>query len=263
MADPTTGNHVVIVGGVSVNDPGGHDAYPYNFINPGAKRAIAFGKNVHLILYEPSYEIRVRDQLKEHSSVTITMVDDCYVPMVSAASCPSLFKHKVKNVHHFLEVVRRSADKNGFGLSTIRTADDLTAKLNDFDAIETIHYFGHSNADYCFLQYSTTGKSPAIGEVVWGLDDAKKVDSSKFIQTATFATYGCNQGEVGALADQLRTQWKIRTIGSEGKTSYVPIGQGQAFPESASGYYQYPTPALGADKFTWTYPARRPLPDPF
>jgi hypothetical protein len=195
--------------------------------------------------------------------MTITMVDDCYVPMISAASCPSLLKHKVKNVHHFLDVITRTANKNGFGLSTIRTADDLTAKLNSFDAIETIHYFGHSNRDYCLLQYSTTGTPPAIGEVVWGLDDAKKVNPSKFVPTATFATYGCNQGEIGALADQLRTQWKIRTIGSEGKTSYVPIGQGQAFPDSVSGYYQCPTPTLGADKSSRTFPARQPLPDPF
>ncbi len=82
MAPPTAGVHIVIVGGVSVNDPGDHDQFPYNFINPAARRAIAFKGNTHVLMFTPPYEKRVRDQKKEHSTVKYSVVDEVQSPPV-------------------------------------------------------------------------------------------------------------------------------------------------------------------------------------
>jgi hypothetical protein len=262
MANQPAGAHVLIVGGVSVNDPGGHDKYPYNFINSAARRAIAFRGNAHVLLYAPSYTIRVRKQKSEHRSVQITLVDECALPL-RLDICPNLFVTKVKNPHHFLDVLRGSGSKNGFAVATISGADDLTAALNGFESIETVHYFGHSNKTLMFLQYSTTGQLPAVGEVIWGKDQAANVKASQFTSTATFATYGCNQGEVGGLAESLRELWRIRTIGSQGKTDFDTIGQGMTFPKSTGGYYEYPTPTQTGDGKSWITPPRRLLKEPF
>src|SRR5262249_46353157 len=66
---PKASKHIIIAGGTSVNNAT-HDANPWNFLNPATRRAKALKTSVTLIMYTPSYERRVKDQKKEHSSVS-------------------------------------------------------------------------------------------------------------------------------------------------------------------------------------------------
>jgi hypothetical protein len=236
--------HVVIIGGISVNDPGRHDRFPYNFINPGIKRAIAYRqakKPVSVIVVAPPYRIRVRDQRVEHKVVEMTWLDSCRVDRHVPPPCPQGSKvHKIKNPDHMLNVLRASARKHRFALIEIDRRAQLTGTLNSFGKIESVDYFGHSDKTRLFLIYSTTVAGAA--EETWAADEAAKVPASKFTPTATFTSFGCNQGDAGGLASKLRELWGIRTVGSEGKTDYGPIGQGKAFPSSADGYFEYAKP---------------------
>lgn len=238
--------HVVIIGGISVNDPGRHDRFPYNFINPGIKRGIAYRqakKEVTVIVFAPPYRTRATDQRGEHKVVEMTWLDSCREDRHVPPPCPQGSKvYKIKNPEHLLNVPRDSASKHRFALVEIDRADRLTGTLNSLGKIERIDYFGHSDKTRLFLQYSTRG-SPRV-EVAWGADEAAKVPASKFTPTATFTSFGCNQGDAGGLASKLRELWGIRTVGSEGKTDYEPIGQGKAFPSSADGYFEYAKPQM-------------------
>jgi hypothetical protein len=214
-------NHIIIVGGTSVNNAT-HDANPWNFINPAIRRGKALKTSVSVILYTPSYERRVANQKKEHSSVENPKKD------------PQYFANKVESV----------AKDNKFTLYKITSAADLTAKLKTFTSIATIDYFGHSNPNAMFLEYSSLEDS--VSKDYWQASDAPTIKPSQFTKSAVFASYGCNQGDAGALAEKLREVWRIRTIGSRGKTDFEITGPfgGPTFPTSAGGYVEYPAPAV-------------------
>ncbi len=99
-------------------------------------------------------------------------------------------------------------------------------------------------------------------EVVWDETDAKKIKPAKFTARATFATYGCNQGEVGGLADRVRDLWKIRTIGSQGQDRLRDDRPGADFPEECRRVLRISNPSLAAGGKAWSYPARRALTAP-
>ena len=237
------GKHIIIVGGVSVNDIGGHDAYPYNFINPAVARAKQYKTDVTILVFAPPYRKRVTDQKKEHPQVAYSWAYECHLPFVSTASCPDFFKSKTKNPDHFIDVLRTAAKKYGATTVLLETKDDLTNQLIALKPVETVDYFGHSNATGMFLQYSTTGSASPTGEVNWKQADATKVTAG--VVTGSFTSFGCNQGDSGGLAEQLAKLWNIKAVGSDGKTDYGPIGQGQPQPSSANGYFSYPPGGAG------------------
>ncbi|MBR0665990.1 hypothetical protein GXW71_16645 [Roseomonas hellenica] len=244
------GTHVIIVGGISVNDPGGHDRFPYNFMNPAVARARKYGSNVLIIIFAPSYETRVEKQDKEHNSVTYTYSDTCLWGLFSAESCPALIRSKQRNPRHFLNVLSKAAGGGKFSVQEIRDKQGLTDKLKNLASIASIDYFGHSNPEYMFLEYSVSVSGS--GTVTWGDADAAAVPAGKFEAGAGFISFGCNQGDPKGLAEQLRARWRIRTVGSNGKTDFAPIGRGEPQPSSALGYYEYP--AAGGPPLKLTAP---------
>ena len=216
------GKHVIIIGGVSVNNTT-HDGNPWNFINPAIRRAKALKTSVVLILYTPNYERRVANQKDEHRAVENPKKD------------PDYFAKKVESL----------AKEHGFTLHKIKSADELTAQLKAIDSIETIDFFGHSNIDSIFLEYSSIEDS--VSKDTWKLADAKHVRPSQFADSAVFASYGCYQGDAGGLAEKLRDQWKIRTIGSRKTTNFEITGPfgGPTFPTSTGGYVEFAKPTPG------------------
>ncbi len=216
-------NHLIIIGGVSVNDPT-HDGSPWNFINPGIRRAKALKSSVAVIFYTPGYERRVNGQKNEHSSVT----------------------NPKKDKDYFAKTTESAARKHGATFHKIASAADLTKKIKSFQGIETIDFFGHSNAQSIFLEYSsiTTG----VSQDMWNVTNAAKIATSQFNSGAVFASYGCNQGDPGGLAEKLRETWQIKTIGSRGKTDFRITGPfgGPTFPTSAQGYVAYPAPTVNS-----------------
>jgi len=229
------GTHVVIIGGVSVNNKT-HDRNPWNFINPAFRRAKAIKRSVVMIMYTPSYERRVTNQKTEHSSVD----------------------NPKKDREYFAKVAEGLAKKDGFTFVKITNAGELTTVLKNLKETETIDYFGHSNDKGAFLEYSSIEDS--VSKDYWRVTDAANVPASKFSSGAVFASYGCNQGDPGGLAEALRKQWGIRTIGSVGKTDFEITGPygGPTFPTSAGGYVEYPAPTKDAKGLT-VYPPPRPL----
>jgi hypothetical protein len=219
MAD----NHIIIVGGISVNDKNDHDKYPYNFINPAVRRAkalIAAKGSVQMIMYTPSYETRVKNQKEEHSIV----------------------ENPKKDPEHFVKTVEAAAKKQGFTLHKIKSAAELTDKLKGFNDIATIDFFGHSNDKAMFLEYGSV--TPEKSTDFWSKADAASIKPTQFTKSAVFASYGCYQGDPGGLAESLRESWRIRTIGSKDKTDFENTGRGATFPKSKKGYYEYPAPAV-------------------
>jgi hypothetical protein len=224
MAKPT---HVFIAGGTSVNDRT-HDKYPLNYINPAVWRAIAYKKKVDpsqllIVVYTPSYEVRVRDQKAEHTRIT---------------------GNKAKDPAYFWGIAKTSADKHKFKIKEIRSAEDLTKLLKDVTTIGSIQYFGHASFSEMFLEYSVDGRG--LGTVKWGLDEAKKIKPTQFAPNAVFMTFGCYQGATGGLAEGLRKEWKVRTVGSISFTHYDAIGQNKPFPRSEKDDYMAFPPAAGA-----------------
>jgi hypothetical protein len=231
------GNHIIIVGGTSVNNAT-HDANPWNFLNPGTRRAKALKTAVTMILYTPSYERRVTGQKKEHSSVT----------------------NPTKDVQYFVKKMESVAKDNKFTLVKIKSAAELTAQLKLLSDLETVDYFGHSNATDMFLEYSSLDDS--VSKDYWGAKDAASIKPSQFAKAAVWASYGCNQGDVGGLAEKLRELWQVRTIGSRGKTDFEITGPfgGPTYPTSASGYVEYPAPAVDSKgALVYPLPAAKPL----
>jgi hypothetical protein len=239
MALPPAGKHVIIVGGISVNDPGGHDLYPYNFINPAARRAKDYKSDVVVLIFAPPYETRAMEQGKEHSTVTMSYRDTCLLGVWDAKDCPAIFKSKEANARHFLEVMQGAGKRDGYPVIELRSAADLTAQLIAIRPIATVDYFGHANDKALFLQYST-GISPGAAEVMWTAADAAKVPVANFQGAAQFNSFGCNNGDPKGLGEQLRDLWGINVAGSLGRTDYAPIGQGATVPSTAGGYYLYP-----------------------
>jgi RHS repeat-associated protein len=229
---------VVVAGGTSVNDPEKHDQSGWNFLNTAVRRAIALeadikgkGKNkeVVLVIYVPPYERR-------------------------AAS-----EGKVRN--HYLRIVRQAVSGKGIKVVEIRASAELTSQLVEMPnaSITSLDYFGHSDSENWFLEYSSTpqtnGTHDAAGNLLavrvpantgdsWGPTDAKKVPKSRFALGATVSSYGCNQGEPGGFADVVNKIWDVATKGSLGRTDYIDAGAhgGASFPASEQGYQTYPRP---------------------
>lgn len=215
--------HIIIVGGVSVNNTT-HDANPFNFINPGVRRAKALKTNVAVIIYTPGYELRVAGQKAEHKAV----------------------ENPKKDKQYFFKVVQKAAADNGFTALEIRSAAGLTPLLLNYTGIATIDYFGHSDSKFAFLEYSSI--SNGASSDYWGEVEAAAVKPSRFAAGAVFASYGCNQGDSLGLAEKFRALWRVRTIGSRGKTNFDVTGPfgGPTFPTSRGGYVAYPAPVLDA-----------------
>lgn len=231
--------YIIVAGGISVNDPGRHDAFPYNFLNPAVAKAkqLRGRGDVIVAVFTPSYEERVKSQDKEHSTVKHTTLP------CSAAwwewACNKGYIDAPRDPQHFVRVGRKHAADAGATFKELRSAADLTGVLNAASSIDAVYYFGHSNKKDMFLEYSVS--VPGSGTVTWGAAQAAGVSKSKFAGGAKFVSYGCNQGDAGGLAQQLSetSRWGIRCIGSKGKTDFVPIGQGKPVPDSAGGWVAY------------------------
>lgn len=228
--------HFVIIGGVSVNDKT-HDKFPFNFLNGGFRKGKSLSGEKTAVVFAPSYELRATNQKKEHPKVKV--VQNCTSHSVTVI--PLLYSYEWKSCEndkrHFLNIARKSAAANGMKYREIRKAHELTDILKGTTGIESIHFFGHSNAANLFLEYGAVVSAKST--VTWGESDAKKVPAANFKKNAVFSSYGCNQGDKGGLAEKLHGIWGITTVGSEGKTDFSPIGQGKTHPTSAGGYYKY------------------------
>lgn len=234
--------HLIIVGGISVNDPGGHDTNPYNFMNPAGMWARKYkaadpGASVVVIVFAPPYETRAFAQKKEDSRVTIAT--KCEMEIFGYCMSES------RNTRHFLDVMAKQASGIGFTVIEVRTRDELTDAIKRQTKVVTLDYFGHSNDKAMFPQYST-GVSPGRAEVMWDLSDARKVPGSIFAPNAKVRSFGCNQGDPGGLVEQMRDLWGVDAYGSEGQTQYAPIGKGEPIPDSNNGYYKYPVGGVGS-----------------
>jgi len=213
--------------------PNAHDRFSWNFLNAAARRAKALVQEyrnnpkkykdakVYVIMYTPSYERRARAEGKP--------------------------------LDYFLKKMQEAAARDGWQLVTISSAAELTYHFNKSKTREvtSIDYFGHSNANLLFLEYSSV--IPERSTDFWGGSDALNVRKEIFsvetrvsivrgrrvvttTPTAVFSTYGCNQGDEFGLAQQLHEIWGIMTKGSRGKTDFEPIGRLETFPSSEGGY---------------------------
>lgn len=229
---------LVVAGGTSVNDPNGHDKSPWNFLNSAARRAnelVQIYKNnprkygdakVYVIMYTPSYERRARAEGKP--------------------------------LDHFLQIMLTAATKGGWTLVTITSKDELTYHFNKSKTkgVTSIDYFGHSNAEKLFLEYSSV--TPEISTDYWGAEEAANVRKEIFSEevtftmvrgrrvrtttpTAVFFSYGCNQGEESGLMQKLHELWGIITTGSIGKTDFAPTGRSSTYwPSTEGGWKSFP-----------------------
>jgi hypothetical protein len=222
------GEHVIIVGGISVNDPEDHDKWPLNFLAAGWIWAKRLKRNVRMIMFTPPYEARVAEQKKEHVKVI--------VPLEPRRTRKGPRK---KDQQHFLKLMQQQAKALKFALVLIKTSAELTAALKRCTRVASIHYFGHSSRDYCYLDFSMNG-SGLSGEQNWSAQDAIGVADTLFEPGATFSSYGCHQGEDDGLAYKLCAIWRIKTLGAIGKTHYGPIGRRKPSPfPTAPGYVAY------------------------
>ncbi|MCA0240768.1 MAG: hypothetical protein LCI02_07880 [Proteobacteria bacterium] len=218
---------IIVIGGISVNDAGGHDKSPWNFINPGLRRAKALatsGQSVEVLFYAPSYERRARAQKTEADSVD----------------------NPQKNAQYFESVVKNAADKNGYTVTKISSSHDLTTRIAANTSIQSVEYFGHSNDHALFLEYSSV--KPGTSTDSWGIVGASSIPNSNFTEDGYFASYGCNQGEKNGLMQHLRAIWNIRTIGAVGKTDYEAAGVfgGPTYPSAGDRYVEFPAPDAGS-----------------
>ena len=238
MVDYLGWDPVLVAGGTSVKDPKGHDKSAWNFLNTAVRRALILSgeiekkgkkETVVLVIYTPPYERR------------------------------AIAEGKPPN--YYLEIVRKSTNGKGIKIVEIKSSGDLTAQLEKMPdaSITSLDYFGHSNADSMFLEYSSTpesnGTHGANGKRLavpvephtldyWSLEDAKKVPKSRFVADATVSSYGCNQGNPGGFAEVVNKIWGVASKGSVGKTDYekAGMGGGPAYPDSEDGYVTFPKP---------------------
>src|SRR4051812_9309953 len=192
--NPQAGTHIIIAGGTSVNEKLGHDKYPLNFLDAACQRARAFqdGGKVVMLMFTPSYEARVRDQRDEHERVVgcgnIRWFFGRCSPLQTGAKY--LNEDGTKNENYFYDLTKERAQQGRFLLDTIRSASDLTSKLDNssWAKIATVHFFGHSNKNQCLLDYGIDGQS--LAKQTWGINDAKQVSGAQFDNSALFASYG-------------------------------------------------------------------------
>ena len=238
--------HFVIAGGVAVNDPksnGSHDKFPYNFLNPAAKKAKSLaigGGAVTVFVYEPAYVARALNQVDEHRTVDIGRLPcSAYEGRQDQLMCGVGVIDPPKNPQHFIQIIRDALTRVGATYVGIQSGQELADKLATAKNIEGIYYFGHSSDVQMFLEYSVTVTGSSTQ--TWGVPRAKRVAKDRFAKGAKLISYGCFQGEPDGLCDQLSRSslWGIRCVGSLGKTNYGPIGLGKAYPSSNGGWVAY------------------------
>lgn len=207
-----TGSHVIIAGGTSVKDPGGHDKSGWNFLNAAANRA----KNIK--------------QNDPTAKVTVIM----YSPADLSYQKRGVSEGKGKE--YYEKTMRDSAARNGFDLIIIRKADQLTPTLNTAKdgQIEQLEYFGHSNPNDFLLEYSSD--KPGQSTDYWGKqkNDIAGVRKGIFAAGGEVNLYGCNLGNAGGLAQEMRNRWGLKTTASDTKTDFESI-VGSAW--KPSGHY--------------------------
>jgi hypothetical protein len=210
---------VIVAGGISVKDPGGHDKSAYNFIyaaGRAAKEALARNKKdasckVVLVLYSEPYKRRA----------------------VADGKSPDYYINKIKD----------HATTEGYEVKEVANAQGVADEIGKCKNITNIEYYGHSNKDRLFYEYSSTPATnapPAGGPAV--SNDHVGADSFKglpFAPGAMFKIYGCCCGEPWGIAEQLSKQG-FNTEGALGKTDYVPVGQGHTRPAAPGGTRTYP-----------------------
>src|SRR5262249_23764670 len=96
----------------------------------------------------------------------------------------------------------------------------------------------------------------------WGVKEAVNIKPSQFTKSAVFASYGCNQGDAGGLAEKLRAlgrgPWtRGRATTAVGRTGRL---RGPTTPPTAHQYVEYPAPSVN-DKggLVKPLPPARPL----
>lgn len=121
--------------------------------------------------------------------------------------------------------MRDSSVRNGFELIIIRKADQLTPTLNTAQngQIKLLEYFGHSNKNDFLLEYSSD--KPGQSTDCWGKkkDDIAGVNREIFVTGGEANLYGCNLGEDGGLAQEMKNKWGLKTIASDYKTDFTTI----------------------------------------
>ncbi|MCW3071978.1 MAG: hypothetical protein JWO44_1868, partial [Bacteroidetes bacterium] len=193
-----SGNYVIIAGGTSVNDPGGHDKKGSNFLDSAARRAKDIiannpGAKVTVIMYSPD------DLSYQKRAVT-----------------------DKKDKFFYEDLMRDSATKNKYELVIIKKGTELTPLLNTAKdgQIKQLEYFGHSNASDFLLEYSSS--VPARSTDRWGMGGSEVTGVRKeiFQPTGEVIFYGCNLGDTGGLGEDVKKRWGLETTASDIKTDY-------------------------------------------
>lgn len=204
--------HVIVVGGIAINDKE-HDIYPWAFLNAASARMSQHrrGNKSILIMYTPNYEKRVTHQKPELEHPDTDKTD--------------------KNIHRYKEKMIRICRDKGFNFIAVRTAKELHSSLKSCRPIETLEYFGHSDKNYWFLDYTMpVADNPDINigrdksAQYWGLKDAKDLGAAGFTKSGLFISYGCRQGQRLGLCHAVAVRLSIRGIGSEIRTNYEVEG---------------------------------------
>jgi hypothetical protein len=193
------GEHIVVCGGVSLMEwekykiqP--HDNWWLNFVRASRLRIEELrqqygpGARITWLVYRRGYE---RRQTQEH-----------------------------QNLFSIIESVR---NKYGVNLVYVRTADQLTAYINNgLDRsrykIATFDFFGHSNRACFMLDYSNEIGS---GSKVWLHENElqKKLRKGTFARNAIVKSWGCHTGE--SMSKKWYEATGARMIGATGKTQYM------------------------------------------
>ena len=213
-----SGNHVVVVGGCSVNEPN-HDAYPTAFLEAGVSRIKQqpmqgrINQSV-MIMFTPSYTLRVLKQKVEHPEV-----------------------HPNGNPRHFWNFMVDCAGRNGFTLLEARSGGDVTRLLKQSAQIQLLDFFGHSNKKRWLLDFGKDGTDNSTE--AFGREDLMQLANS-FTNDALFASFGCFQGQPIGLCHMAAYFLHIRAMGSTTRTDYERRDATTMLP---SGSYQEYTPS--------------------
>ena len=209
-------DEVIITGGTSVNDPGGHDASAVNFLNASGRAA---------------KEAVERNKRKPECKVVMLLYSEPYRRRAIAEK---------KDPEYYVNLILAHATKTGYVIREFKSAGDIPDELNKCKDISNLEFYGHANAELLFYEYSSTpetNRDPGTGEAVSNDNGgAKDFKGAPFAPGATVKLYGCCCGEPGGIAEQLGKQG-VSASGAIGKTDYVPVGQGKTRPAAPGGYF--------------------------
>ena len=121
--------------------------------------------------------------------------------------------------------IAEQASKRGATLIWFSSTDDYISKINSrpHNSVETFDYFGHSNRSSFMFDY---GNKIMAASTAWLHErDIPRLNSSIFSKSAYCKSWGCHTGT------SMSAVWKknlgISLIGSQGKTLYTMVGQGE------------------------------------